>query len=34
MALMRENYFLEIIALQAFKMTVLAPDIEEAEGKP
>jgi hypothetical protein len=30
---MRENYFLEIKALRALNMTVLAPDIEEAEGE-
>ena len=32
MVLMRENYFLEIKALQPFNMAVVVPDIEEAEG--
>jgi hypothetical protein len=29
----RENYFLEIKALQPFNMAVVVPDIEEAEGE-
>jgi hypothetical protein len=31
MAFMRENYFLEIKALQPFNVTVVVPDFEEAE---
>ena len=31
MVFMRENYFLEIKALQPFNMAVVVPDIEEAE---
>jgi hypothetical protein len=32
MVFMRENYFLEIKALQPFNVAVVVPDIEEAEG--
>jgi hypothetical protein len=31
MVFMRENYFLEIKALQPFYVAVVVPDIEEAE---
>jgi hypothetical protein len=33
MVFMRGNYFLEIKALQPFNVTVMVPDIEEAEGE-
>ena len=33
MVFMRENYFLEIKALQPFDVAVVVPDIEEAEGR-
>jgi hypothetical protein len=32
MVFMRENYFLEIKALQPFHVAAVVPDIEEAEG--
>ena len=32
MVFMRENYFLEIKALQPFDVAVVVPDIEEFEG--
>ena len=33
MVFMRENYFLEIKALQPFNVAVVFPDFEEAEGE-
>jgi hypothetical protein len=32
MVFMRENYFLEIKALQPFNVAAVVPDFEEAEG--